>query len=132
MLWLSILICAVKAEETLRLNGIREERRFKEWITNISHDLRTPFTAIKGYQQLMEKGTLLDEQRQKLKVAQKSTNKLGDLIDHFFEYSCLINASPEVNWNLSLCDISFCYEQLFHLSDLFCQSFYMEYPPVFK
>ncbi len=86
----------LKAEELLRLEGIREEKRFKEMIANISHDLRTPLTAIKGYQQLMEKGELSEEQQQKLNVAKKYANELGSLIEHFFEYSSYINAEPEI------------------------------------
>lgn len=87
----------LKAEETLRLESIREEKRFKEMIANISHDLRTPLTAIKGYQQLMEKGELSDYQKQKLKIAQKHTDELGNLIEHFFEYSYLLNAETKLN-----------------------------------
>lgn len=86
----------LKEEENLRIDAIREEKHFKEMISNISHDLRTPLTAIKGYQQLIEKGTLSNEQRQKLKVAQKHANELGDLIEHFFEYAYLLNAEPEL------------------------------------
>lgn len=86
---------SLKAEETLRLNGIREEKQFKEMIANISHDLRTPLTAIKGYQQLMEKGELNEDQRQKLHIAQKHADELGYLIQHFFEYSYLLNAESE-------------------------------------
>jgi signal transduction histidine kinase len=82
----------LKAEETLRLEAIREEKRFKEMISNISHDLRTPLTAIKGYQQLMGKGMLLSDQRQKLQIAQKHADELGILIEHFFEYAYLVNA----------------------------------------
>ncbi|WP_341408271.1 HAMP domain-containing sensor histidine kinase [Acetobacterium bakii] len=82
---------SLKAEETLRLNGIREEKQFKELIANISHDLRTPLTAIKGYQQLMENGDLADEQRRKLNIAQKHVGELGSLIEHFYEYSYLLN-----------------------------------------
>ena len=77
----------LKAEETLRLNGVREEKKFKQLIADISHDLRTPLTAIKGYQQLMEKGELPPEQRIKLQVAMKHADELGILVDHFFEYS---------------------------------------------
>ncbi|WBW96292.1 HAMP domain-containing sensor histidine kinase [Oceanirhabdus sp. W0125-5] len=87
----------LKAEETLRLKGIREEKRFKELIANISHDLRTPLTAIKGYQQLMEKGELSDDQRKKLDVAQKHALELEKLIGQFFEYSYLLNARSEPN-----------------------------------
>ncbi|WP_233099710.1 histidine kinase dimerization/phospho-acceptor domain-containing protein [Bacillus velezensis] len=45
----------LKAEESLRLKRIREDRKFRELIVNISHDLRTPLTAIKGYQQLIKR-----------------------------------------------------------------------------
>lgn len=87
----------LKAEETLRLESIREEKRFKELIANISHDLRTPLTAIKGYQQLLGKGILSKDQQQKLQIAQKHADELGTLINHFFEYSYLINAEPVLN-----------------------------------
>ncbi|MDP4147718.1 MAG: HAMP domain-containing sensor histidine kinase, partial [Bacillota bacterium] len=88
----------LKAEETLRLDGIHEEKRFRDMIANISHDLRTPLTAIKGYQQLIEKGILSQAQRQKLQIAQKHADDLGRLIDRFFEYAYLINAEqvPQV------------------------------------
>ncbi|WP_232243074.1 sensor histidine kinase [Paenibacillus sp. GSMTC-2017] len=87
----------LKAEETLRLKGIREERSFKELISNISHDLRTPLTAIKGYQQLLAISDLTSDQQKKLHIAQKHANELGRLIEHFFEYSYLMNAVPELN-----------------------------------
>ena len=84
----------LKAEENLRLESVREEKHFKELIANISHDLRTPLTAIKGYQQLMGKDILSDDQRQKLQIAQKHADELGTLIDQFFEYTYLLNAEP--------------------------------------
>lgn len=87
----------LKAEEDLRLNSIRDEKHFKEMIANVSHDLRTPLTAIKGYQQLMEKGGLDSEQEKKLKIAEKHADELGSLIEHFFEYSYLVNAEPKLN-----------------------------------
>ncbi len=86
----------LKAEENLRLNIIGEEKHFREMIANISHDLRTPLTAIKGYQQLMKKGGLSEEQMEKLIIAQKHADELGRLIEHFFEYSYLVNLEPEL------------------------------------
>ena len=88
---ININLC-LKLEEKQRLEGIREQKQFKELISNISHDLRTPLTAIKGYQQLLEKETLSNTQLEKLHTAQKYTDELGDLIEHFFEYSYLITA----------------------------------------
>ena len=86
-----------KAEEILRLESVREEKQFKELIANISHDLRTPLTAIKGYQQLLEKSELTDDQQKKLQIAIKHTADLGHLIEHFFEYSYLLNAEIKLN-----------------------------------
>lgn len=86
----------LKAEETLRLKGIQEERSFRELITNLSHDLRTPLTAIKGYQQLVSKSDLTSEQHRNLHIAQKHADELGRLIEHFFEYSYLLNVEPEL------------------------------------
>ena len=87
----------LKLEEKQRLDSIREQKQFKELISNISHDLRTPLTAIKGYQQLLEKESLSNTQLEKLHTAQKYTDELGDLIEHFFEYSYLITAKVEPN-----------------------------------
>ena len=91
---ININLC-LKLEEKQRLEGIREQKQFKELISNISHDLRTPLTAIKGYQQLLEKEILSNSQLEKLHTAQKYTDELGNLIEHFFEYSYLITARIE-------------------------------------
>jgi signal transduction histidine kinase len=78
-------------------DSTQEEKRFKELIANISHDLRTPLTAIKGYQQLIAKKELSDDQRHKLQIAGKHADELGTLIEHFFEYSYHVHAEPEPN-----------------------------------
>jgi len=87
----------LKAEETLRLDSVREEKQFKELIANISHDLRTPLTAIKGYQQLLQNSELTQDQQKKLEIAIKHADELGNLIEHFFEYSYLLNAELKLN-----------------------------------
>lgn len=84
----------LKEEENRRLDSIRGEKHFKELIANISHDLRTPLTAIKGYQQLMEKGMLTDDQHHKLQIAQKHAVRLEHLIEQFFEYSYRVSSEP--------------------------------------
>ena len=88
---------SLEAEEAFRIEYVHEEKRFKELIANLSHDLRTPITAVKGYLQLVDRGALSSDQREKLQVAQKHTDALGDLIEHFFEYSCLESAAPSIN-----------------------------------
>jgi signal transduction histidine kinase len=87
---------SLKAEETLRLESIRREKQLKDLIANISHDLRTPLTAIRGYQQLLEKAPLTAEQKRKLTIAQKHAQDLGSLIDQFFEYSYFTSMETEL------------------------------------
>ena len=88
---------SLKAEENLRLCSVQEEKKFKELIANISHDLRTPLTAIKGYQQLLGSSELTEDQQKKLGIARKHADELGHLIEHFFEYSYLLNAESKLN-----------------------------------
>ena len=86
----------LKEEEHLRLKSLQEEKQFKEMIANISHDLRTPLTAVQGYQQLLAKGELNEEQRKRLAIARKHSETLKGLVDHFFEYTYLLNTEPEI------------------------------------
>lgn len=81
----------LKKEEDWEIQRTREENNFKDMIANISHDLRTPLTAIKGYQQLIRSEDLSEKQKEKLSIAEKHTDELSGLIDHFFEYSYALN-----------------------------------------
>lgn len=89
-------------EEKMRDEVIDREREFKDMIANISHDLRTPLTSIKGYLQLIAKGIYArqgeDTLKSYLSIVQKHTDELGDLIEHFYEYSylCDVKQEPEV------------------------------------
>ena len=68
----------------------------RELVTNISHDLRTPLSAIQGYiETLIIKGkTLSEEDRDRyLRIARRNTVRLGILIGDLFELSKLDSAS---------------------------------------
>lgn len=88
----------LKAEELLRLKVVEEEENFKQMIANISHDLRTPLTVIKGYLQLVVKEEQDEKQKERLQIVRKHSDELGELIEHFFEYTYLLDSKPEVQY----------------------------------
>ena len=65
---------SVALQDNLQLGELRKikkqysngDRELKEAITNISHDLRTPLTAICGYLELLEREELSDTVRRYL------------------------------------------------------------------
>lgn len=80
-----------KKEHNLTI--IKRERHLKELISNISHDLRTPLTAMIGYLQLLQKTELKDEQREYLDIALSRGQYLQSLINDFYDISILENKS---------------------------------------
>ncbi len=73
------------AELQQALQRVSELSQLKaNFIANISHELRSPLTHIKGYIELLVSeslGPLTDEQRHALRVSQQSTAKLEGLIE---------------------------------------------------
>ena len=83
----------LKREEKALQKQRQKEKEFKQLIANVSHDLRTPLTAISGYLQLVEKDQTSENKN--LNVAIKYSKELGGLVEHFFEYSYLVDAKIE-------------------------------------
>lgn len=64
------------------------ETALKEAISGMSHDLRTPLTAIIGYLQLVDNDDLSENERAEyLRIAQKRAIHLQKLINNFFALS---------------------------------------------
>ena len=69
-------------------NGNQE---LKKIITNISHDLRTPLTALKGYIDLIKQEKLSDNQKKYLKIIQKKSDEITELTGQLFEFSKIVD-----------------------------------------
>lgn len=77
-------------EVRARNESIDEELRRS--IANISHDLRTPLTSIRGYLQLIKEDTLTEEERRNyISIAERRAENLQELITSFYELSRLDN-----------------------------------------
>lgn len=78
-------------EQQLRQASVRQENYYKEFVSNISHDFRTPLTAIKGSLQLLDVSALDAAQQQKHQIALTHVARLEALLHSFFEYAYVMN-----------------------------------------
>lgn len=80
-----------------QIDQLKENDRLRrELVTNISHDLRTPLSAMQGYiETLIIKGDQISDAERDgyLKIARRHTIRLGTLIGDLFELSKLDAAS---------------------------------------
>lgn len=65
------------------------DRELKQAVTNISHDLRTPLTAICGYLDLLDKEEKSEEAARCLAIIKNRTDALKHLTEELFRYSVL-------------------------------------------
>lgn len=76
-----------------RRQYINGDRELKEAVTNISHDLRTPLTAICGYLELLEAEEMTDNTRRYVEQIANRTEALKALTEELFRYSVISSVS---------------------------------------
>lgn len=79
------------------------DRELKEAVTNISHDLRTPLTAICGYLDLLKREAQSESAQRYLEQIEERTEAMKSLTEELFRYSVIRtekNLAPE---ELNLC-----------------------------
>ncbi len=66
----------------------KENAAYRESITSISHDIRTPLTSAKGYLQLLQNPDIPKEKRQAyLAVVERRLDDVTDMLNQLFEYA---------------------------------------------
>lgn len=75
-------------KQAVQVESLRLEKALRQQIANISHDLRTPLTAILGYTQLLKDPALPAEDRAEyLAVVEKRSHTLQTLLTGFYDLS---------------------------------------------
>lgn len=69
----------------------------KEAVTNISHDIRTPLTAIRGYLELMEGEEKSENITRYLNIIEERTAVLSQLTEELFQYTVAVSVTAEDN-----------------------------------
>ena len=76
-----------------RRQYINGDRELKEAVTNISHDLRTPLTAICGYLELLETEEMTVNTKRYIEQIANRTEALKALTEELFRYSVISSVS---------------------------------------
>ena len=79
-----------------RRQYLHGDRELKEAVANISHDLRTPLTAIYGYLDLLERETLSEDAVRYVGHIRNRAEVLRELMEELFRYS-VVASTPEVS-----------------------------------
>ena len=95
---------ALASELNEPLRQLRTERRcyqqgdreLKEAVTNISHDLRTPLTAIRGYLELLGREEKSQDAERYLAQIENRVEAMSGLTEELFRYS-VINSTRELH-----------------------------------
>lgn len=81
------------------------DKELKDAITNISHDLRTPLTAIWGYLDLLEKKELPADVKRYIEQIRNRSEALKQLTEELFRYSVISSASEIKSEKVNVCQV---------------------------
>ncbi len=87
---------SLKDLRKLELEYKNGNAELKTSITNISHDLRTPLTAIRGYLDLIDNENLTGKQKDYLKVIDIKVKDLTTLTEQLFDFSKSLDIQNEL------------------------------------
>lgn len=99
-------MCTLASEINCQLQALRKERlklqhgdmELKNAVTNISHDLRTPLTAICGYLDLLAQQPQSDASERYLSVIRERTDAMRGLTEELFRYSVIAGTTEELHF----------------------------------
>lgn len=80
---MGVIMMVRNITENVKLDNMR-----KEFVSNVSHELKTPLTSIKGYSETMMNGNLTQEEVEKFsRVINQEANRMGRLVSDLLQLS---------------------------------------------
>lgn len=70
-----------------KLKTYRLNRRFRQSITNLSHDLRTPLTTAGGYIEMLRENISAEEKLEYISIISERQEMVRMLLEQLFEYA---------------------------------------------
>ena len=97
-------VCRLPNTVNGQLRKLRTERRrfqqgdleLKNAVTNISHDLRTPLTALSGYLELLEQEEKSESVNRYIEIIKDRVDILTQLSEELFKYSVIISTKDNI------------------------------------
>lgn len=86
---------SLKEQRKLYLLYHQGDQEMKTAVTNISHDLRTPLTAISGYLELLKDEEKSEQVEKYLSIIEERTGHMKKLTEEMFEYSIITSEGEE-------------------------------------
>ena len=76
---------------------LREDKEIKETLTNMSHDIRTPLTSLKGYFELLDQTDDPQERKKYSDIIYGRIDSLSEILETMFLYTKVSNVNFKVS-----------------------------------
>ena len=75
----------------------KQDKEIKDTLTNMSHDIRTPLTSLKGYFELLEESEDPEEQARYRRIISERIDSLEEILEMMFFYTKVSNVNYQVS-----------------------------------
>ncbi len=100
------LILLIRTFNMLIAKFEEQEKDRVDFMSSISHDLRSPITSIRGFVEGMLDGTILEEEREHyLKIVQQESRRLQKLVNELFEMSTIQRKGQMTMGVFDICEL---------------------------